>query len=54
MNNVDDLISMKECRILREAVHALTVSPILTKSEYLEITLFLEKAFERLEKENVN
>ena len=50
---MSQIISIAECRKLREIVHNLTAAPILTKYEYLRLMVIFNQVCDRLEKEEV-
>ena len=37
---MNDLINMETCRKLREVIHVLTETPVITKKEFLELAFF--------------
>ena len=48
---MNDLINMETCRKLREVIHVLTETPVITKKEFLELAFLLATIMERIEKE---
>ena len=49
---MNEHISIPECRKLREAIHTLTVAPLLTKREYIRLMVVINDILERMEKED--
>ena len=52
MHEKDELITMAECRTLREIIHTLTSAPMLTKQEYLRLMVTIDRIVERMENES--
>ena len=52
MHEKDELITMADCRKLREIIHTLTSAPMLTKQEYLRLIVTIEHILERIENES--
>ena len=52
MNEKDELISIAECRKLRESVNMLTSACFLTKREYVRLMVVINDVLERMEKED--
>ena len=48
---MDELISVSECRKLREVVNTLTVAPMITKREYVRLMVVINHILDRMEKE---
>lgn len=48
---LQERITISECRLLREVITTLTSAPVLTRDEYLSIMYITHKSLERLEKE---
>lgn len=47
---MEETISIAECRKLREVVQALTVAPIITKKEYVRLMVVFDQILNRMEK----
>lgn len=50
---MSEIISMSECRNLREVMSVLTSAPLLTKSEYISFMAVANRVLNRMEKEEV-
>lgn len=48
---IEEFVSVAECRKLREIVNILTMSPYLKKKEYIRLMFLFNQILERLEKE---
>lgn len=49
---MNELITISECRKLREAVNILTIGPLLTKGEYVRLMVVINDILKRMEDEN--
>ena len=49
---MNEPITIPECRQLREVIHMLTVAPLLTKREYIRLMVVINDILERMEKED--
>ena len=49
---MNELITIPECRKLREVIQMLTVAPLLTKREYIRLMVVVNDILERMEKED--
>ena len=50
-NEMNELITIQECRKLREVIHILTVAPMITKREYISLFVVIDRILKRMEKE---
>lgn len=48
---MSETITIAECRNLRQAIHMLTVAPLITKQEYIRLMIVIENILNRMEKE---
>lgn len=48
---MSETISMAECRQLRQVMNTLTSAPMLTKKEYVNLMVQVNKILDRMEKE---
>ena len=48
---MSETISMAECRQLRQVMNTLTSAPVLTKKEYVNLMIQVNKILDRMEKE---
>lgn len=51
---MDKTITVEECRILRQAVNALTIAPMLKKREYVRLIVVINGILKRMEREGKN
>ena len=49
---MNEPITISECRKLREIVNMLTIAPLLTKREYIRLMVVINDILERMEKED--
>lgn len=49
---MNEPITIPECRKLREVINTLTVAPLLTKREYIRLMVVINDILERMEKED--
>lgn len=49
---MNEHISIPECRQLRKVIQMLTVAPLLTKREYIRLMVVINDILERMEKED--
>lgn len=49
---MNEHISIPECRQLREVIQMLTVAPLLTKREYIRLMVVINDILTRMEKED--
>ena len=49
---MNEPISITECRNLRQAIHMLTMGCLLTKREYVRLMVIINDVLERMEKED--
>lgn len=49
---MSELITVSECRKLREAIQILTVAPLITKGEYVRLMVVINGILDRMEKED--
>lgn len=49
---MNEPITIPECRQLREVINTLTVAPLLTKREYIRLMVVINDVLERMEKED--
>lgn len=49
---MDELITISECRKLREVINTLTIAPLLTKREYIRLMVVVNNILERMEKDD--
>ena len=47
-----ELITIPECRKIREAVNTLTIAPLITKGEYVRLMVVINDILKRMEKED--
>lgn len=51
-SEMEELITVPECRKLRETVNTLTVAPLITKGEYVRLMVVINDILKRMEKED--
>lgn len=49
---MSEIISIAECRQLRQVMNMLTSAPMLTKEEYVRLMVQVNKILDRMEKNN--
>lgn len=49
---MSEIISIVECRNLRQAVNMLTYAPMITKKEYVRLMVVIDGILNRIEKED--
>lgn len=49
---MNELITIPECRQLREVIHTLTIAPLLTKREYVRLMVVINDILARMEREH--
>lgn len=49
---MNEPISIAECRQLREVIHMLTMGCLLTKREYIRLMVVINAVLDRMEKED--
>ena len=49
---MNELITIPECRQLREVIQMLTVAPLITKREFVRLMVVINDILERMEKED--
>lgn len=51
-SEMNELISIPECRNLREIINALTIAPLIAKGEYIRLMVIINDILDRMEKED--
>lgn len=49
---MSETITVAECRNLRQAIHTLTIAPLITKKEYVRLMVVINDILNRMEKED--